>query len=218
MKQARRFLGILFVSMVLAVACGPTAAPEAVPTETLTSTPAPTPQPASTLVPVTTNTPTPAIIPTPTAPPSPITFVMQDSYALGQDIAIKIRNNGTTKYFYSTYYPACNNLSFLDLSLKVRRIESFGETRELAAGVFLVPQGTHCDLAGDTGLLPGEEAVLITWGQQECVIDNWGCAESIPLPAGDYNILGRFMRASIPGKSRPPPNGASRYVRKNSHG
>ena len=135
--------------------------------------------PASTSVPVPTDT-------------SPIVFVMQDNYALGQDISIKIKNNGTIKYAYSTYYPACNNLIFHDESLKVRMIESFGEIKELAPGEFIIPKGTHCDLAGDTELLPGEDAELIIWDQQECIKDNWGCAESIPLQSGSYSIIGSF--------------------------
>ena len=123
---------------------------------------------------------------------SPIVFVMQGNYALGQGISINIKNNGTIKYAYSTYYPACNNLTFHDASLKVRVIESFGEIKELPAGEFIIPRGTHCDLAGDTELLPGEEAELIIWDQQECIKDNWGCAENIPLQAGSYSIIGSF--------------------------
>ena len=185
--------------MVLAVACGgPTSTPEAMPTVAPTATLVPTLQPTSTPVPVPTDTPTHTMVPTPSVPSSPIIFVMQDSYALGQDISIRIRNNGPISYFYSTYYPACNNLTFHDASQKVRMIESFGEIKELTAGEFIIPRGTHCDLAGDTELLPGEEAVLITWDQQECVIDNWGCTESIPLPAGNYSIVGRFDESRYP--------------------
>ena len=196
MKQTWSLVGMIFVSMALAVACDPTAAPKAVPTERPTSTLAPSPQATSTSVPVPTDPPPPTMAPTPTIPPSPITFVVQDNYTLGQDITI--RNNGPISYFYTTYYPACYNLSFNDESLKVRRIESFGEIRELATSALLITQGTQCDLAGDTELLPGEEAVLIRWDQQECVIDNWGCAESIPAPAGDYNIVGRFYETQYP--------------------
>ena len=144
MKQTWRLLGIIFVSMALAVACDPTAAPKAVPTERPTSTLAPSPQATSTSVPVPTDPPPPTMAPTPTIPPSPITFVVQDNYTLGQDITI--RNNGPISYFYTTYYPACYNLSFNDESLKVRRIESFGEIRELATNALLIPQGTQCDL------------------------------------------------------------------------
>ena len=187
MKKAWSFLGVLGVLMVVAVACGdPAATPESPPIES----PGSTVQPTSTMEPVPTNTPLQTLAPTPSTTPSTIVFVMQDNYALGQDIEIKIRNDGTIKYAYSTYYPACRNLSFHDESLKVRRIESFGEIKELAPGDFIIPQGTHCDLAGDSEILPGEEAVLLTWDQQECVTDNWGCGESIPLQAGSYNIVG----------------------------
>ena len=155
MKQTWRFWGIFFVSMVFAVACGgPTSTPEAMPTVAPTATLVPTPQPTSTPVPVPTDTPTPTMVPTPAVPSSPIIFVMHDDYALGRDITIKIKNNGTNKYAYSEYYPACQNLSFHDESLKVRRIESFGEIKELPEGEFIIPQGTHCDLANQLELLP----------------------------------------------------------------
>ena len=101
MKQTWRRLGIIFVSMVVAVACDPTATPKAVPTERPASTLAPSPQATSTSVPVPTDPPPPTMAPTPTIPPSPITFVVQDNYTLGQDITI--RNNGPISYFYTTY-------------------------------------------------------------------------------------------------------------------
>ena len=198
MKKAKWFSGIFFALMVLAVACGgPAPTAEAMPTAAPTVTLVPTPHPTSTPVPVPTDTPTPTMVPTPAVPSSPIIFVMHDDYALGRDITIKIRNNGTNKYAYSEYYPACQNLSFHDESLKVRRIESFGEIKELPEGEFIIPQGTHCDLANQLELLPGEEAILLIWDQQECVTDNWGCAESIPLPAGSYSIVGTFYEKPV---------------------
>jgi len=150
---------------------------------------------------------------------SPIVFVMQGNYALGQDISINIKTNGTIKYAYSTYYPACNNLTFHDASLKVRVIESFGEIKELPAGEFIIPRGTHCDLAGDTELLPGEEAELIIWDQQECIKDNWGALRVFLFRHAATALSGRLksgrtrmirMRTRTHREIGPPLNGASR--------
>ena len=128
---------------------------------------------------------------------SPIEFVMEDSYALGQDIEIVIRNVGTSSYVYSEYYPACRNLEFYDGSGEVRPFERFSGMEgsymvELPPGLFIVPEGTHCDIANESQIMPGEEAVLLTWSQRECVKDKWGCVESVPVKAGKYTIVGRF--------------------------
>ncbi|MCH8089385.1 MAG: hypothetical protein IH955_05170 [Chloroflexi bacterium] len=130
--------------------------------------------------------------PAPTASDSPIEFVMEDNYALGQDIEIKIRNNGTESYVYSEYYPACNNLNFYDESEEARQLETLSEIVELPPGLFIIPEGTHCDIANESQIKPGEEVVLLTWSQQECVKDTWGCAESVPVKAGKYTIVGKF--------------------------
>lgn len=130
--------------------------------------------------------------PAPTASDSPIEFVMEDNYALGQEIEIKIRNNGTGSYVYSEYYPACNNLNFYDESEEVRQLETLSEIVELPPGLFIIPEGTHCDIANESQIKPGEEVVLLTWSQQECVKDTWGCAESVPVKAGKYIIVGKF--------------------------
>ena len=211
MKRASSLAGVLTVWMVLAMACGgptststtlpaarvptPAATVEsAVPTpvrilETIpTSTPTGTPTPTPTRTPVATSAPT--------APPTsgdwPLEFVMQDNYALGQNIEIKIRNNGTTSYVYNDYYPACINLRFYDDSQKARQIESFGGFIELPPGEFIIPQGTHCDLISASEIRPGEEVVILTWSQLECVKDFWGCGESVPVKAGKYTIVGNL--------------------------
>ena len=143
-----------------------------------------------------TPTPTATTTPTPTAGDSPIEFLMEDNYALGQHIDIKIRNNGTRSYVYSEYYPACSNLEFYDESVDARQLKSFSEVIELPPGLFIIPEGTHCDLVAYREINPGEEVVLLTWSQRECVEDNWGCSESVPVKPGRYTIVGEF-RASM---------------------
>ena len=128
---------------------------------------------------------------------SAIEFVMKDSYALGQGIEIAIRNVGTSSYVYSEYYPACRNLKFYDGSEDGRPFERFSGMEgsyvvELPPGLFIIPEETHCDLANESQIRPGEEAVLLTWSQRECVKDKWGCAESVSVKAGQYTIAGRF--------------------------
>jgi len=170
MKKASSLSGVLTVLMVLAMACG-----GSTPTRTPVAMSAPTA--------------------TPTSGDSPIEFVMENNYALGQDIEIKIRNNGTNNYVYSVYYPACSNLEFYDDSLKPRQIESFEDTYELPPGKFIIPQGTHCDLIGSSEIRPGQEVVLLTWSQRECIKDSWGCGESVPVKAGRYTIVGKFFES-----------------------
>ena len=92
--------------------------------------------------------------PAPTASDSPIEFVMEDNYALGQEIEIKIRNNGTGSYVYSEYYPACNNLNFYDESEEARQLETLSEIVELSPGLFIIPEGTHCDIANESQIKP----------------------------------------------------------------
>ena len=127
---------------------------------------------------------------------SPLEFVMEDSYTLGQDIQIKIKNQGTESYVYSFYYPACNNLEFYDESQEARRLEILEGIRELPKGLFIIPEGTHCDIANESQIKSGEEVVLLTWSQRECVKDNWGCAESVPVKAGRYTIVGKFFESN----------------------
>ena len=137
----------------------------------------------------------------PTASHSLIEFVMEDNYVLGQQIEIKIRNNGTTRYVYSEYYPACINLEFYDGSQEARQLETLEGIVKLPPGLFIVPEGTHCDIANESQIKPGEEVVLLTWSQHECVKDKWGCIESVPLKAGRYTIVGGFPESI--GSSEP---------------
>ena len=132
-----------------------------------------------------------------TASDSLIEFVMKSNYALGEDIQIRIKNVGTKSYVYSEYYPACSNLEFHDESEKGRpfgRLSSLEGSYmvELPRGLFIIPEGTHCDIANEAEIKPGEEVVLLTWSQHECVSDNWGCVESVPVTAGKYTIVGKF--------------------------
>ena len=173
MKGLAAILGIAAL-MVVVAACGNGATPAS--PETITpDIPPPT-----------------AISSGTTASDSPIEFVMEDTYALGQDIEIKIRNNGTESYVYSEYYPACINLEFYDGSQEARRLERLSGIVELPPGLFIVPEGTHCDIANESQIMPGEEVVLLIWRQHECVRDNWGCAENVPVEAGKYTIVGKF--------------------------
>ena len=168
-------LGLSLALTIAAVACGEAATPE----------PGSTAEPTRTLG---------EMVPDeePTASDSPIEFVMEDTYALGQDIEIKIRNNGTESYVYSQYYPACVNLEFYDGSQEARQLERLSGIVELPPGLFIVPEGTHCDIANESQIKPGEEVVLLTWSQRECVRDNWGCAESVPVKSGKHTIVGKF--------------------------
>ena len=141
---------------------------------------------------------------------SPIAFVMEDSYELGQDIEIKIRNSGTSSYVYSEYYPACVNLEFYDGSQEAHRFERFSEMEgsyfvEMHPGLFVIPEGTHCDIANESQIEPGEEVVLLTWRQEECIKDSWGCVEKVPVKAGRYTILGKFPES----KGSSDPNALS---------
>ena len=141
---------------------------------------------------------------------SPIEFAMDDSYALGQAIEIKIRNIGTKSYVYSEYYPACRNLEFYNDSQQGRSFERFEPPErwylvELPPGLFIIPEGTHCDIANESEIKPGEEVVLLNWGQHECLKDKWGCVESVPVKAGHYTIVGKYPES----KGSSDPNALS---------
>ena len=134
---------------------------------------------------------------------SPIEFVMEDHYPLGQAIEIKIRNVGTTGYVHSEYYPACVNLEFYNNSGERRPFEEVSPDGgsyvvELPPGLIIIPKGTHCDIANESLAKPGEEVVLLTWSQNECVKDRWGCLESVPVKPGKYTIIGKFPEAKDP--------------------
>ncbi len=112
---------------------------------------------------------------------------------------------GTESYVYSQYYPACVNLEFYDGSQEVRQLEGLSGIVELPPGLFIVPEGTHCDIANESQIKPGEEVVLLTWSQRECVRDNWGCAESVPVKSGKHTIVGKFPES----KGSSDPNALS---------
>ena len=134
--------------------------------------------------------PPPTATPKPPVIAHPIEFVMD---AFGEDIEIKIRNNGDQSYLYSAIYPACDDLKFYDDSKAQHHIAGeLYESRPLPPSLFIIPQGTHCDLPGGPEIRPGEEVVLLTWYQRECIKDNWGCVQSIQVNPGRYRIIGEF--------------------------
>lgn len=140
-----------------------------------------------------TPTPTPTPTPKPAAIEHPIEFVMEDKYALGEPIEIRIRNNGLAHYFYHRTYPACFDLKFYDELKALHQIAGkLFARRPLPPGQFIIPQGTHCDLLGTSQIGPGEEVTLLTWHQQECIADAWGCVESVQVGPGTYRVVGEF--------------------------
>jgi len=124
-------------------------------------------------------------------PENAIEFVLEDKYAPGEQIDVTIRINSNVSYIYSQIYPACVNLKFYDESPQPRPNPS-GIGEPLSPGLFIIPEGTHCDLMVEMEIKPGDEAVLLTWNQEECINDQWGCAESIPVKPGRYRIVGNF--------------------------
>lgn len=174
-----------------ATLAGSTASP------TDTPFPAPTPTPTPLRSPTATPEPTPTPLATQTSMFTPIPkenaieFVLEDRYAAGEKIEVWIRNNANVSYIYSQYYPACVNLKFYDESTQPRSHPS-GIGEPLPPGFFIIPEGTHCDLIGDIEIKPGEQALLLTWNQEECIKDQWGCVESIPVMPGSYRIVGKF--------------------------
>lgn len=104
-----------------------------------------------------------------------VTFLLAPSYTVGEEVAVRVRNDGDVPYRYLVYYAACD-LDYFD-----------------SAGYpFLVPEGTHCDLANDATIAPGETVTLFEWGLDRCVVDNWGCAESEALAPGEYHVAATF--------------------------
>jgi hypothetical protein len=94
-----------------------------------------------------------------------------ESLEVGGAAEVWIVNEGEAEYRYSAYYLECDM------------------TYHTAGGrQFIVPPGTHCDLANTAVLGPGEEVHVFTWGLDECTQDDWGCSESEPLPEGDYAV------------------------------
>jgi hypothetical protein len=114
---------------------------------------------------------------------------------LGEPIDIAIRNESDVTYHYQSYYPACYNLQFFDDSSEPRPYPYADPERDerlLLPGQFIVPRGTHCDLIVEESLEPGQTAVLLTWDQDMCIKDEWGCVESVRVGPGAYRIRGEF--------------------------
>jgi hypothetical protein len=114
----------------------------------------------------------------------------------GPGVAVKARNRGTVPFVYSTHYEAC------------------GMTYHTDAGrQFLIPPGTHCDIANTATIEPGATVDLFDWDLTECTRDAWGCAEKRPLPAGTYHLRDTFCAAQVPRTDMPTEDcsrGASR--------
>ena len=115
----------------------------------------------------------------PTPSGLPIKFVMNDRYALGEAIEIRIRNNGNASYSY-TWYPGCPGLRFYDPHVPIR-----------------ISAGGHCDYLITTEIGPGEEVVLGTWNQEEC--KSFGgrfgdCRQFCQVQPGRYGIYQSFYR------------------------
>lgn len=138
-----------------------------------------------------------------------IVFEMKERYRLGEPVEIRIRNKSTSAtYYYQRDFPACYNLRFFDDSTERRPYPRETPGREpvrLLPGEFIVPEGTHCDLIVEKPLAPGEVVTLLTWKQELCVKDVWGCIESAPVAPGEYRIAGEFAQSRdviVPGRSR----------------
>ncbi len=117
----------------------------------------------------------PGASPTGESPGEGISFVLDEEYAVGERVEVRIRNLGPETYEYNTEYQACD-LTYRDAS-----------GRE-----FIIPPGTHCDLIIMEPIQPGETKILFQWELDECVKDEWGCVESRPLSPGTYTIQGAF--------------------------
>ena len=83
-------------------------------------------------------------------------------------------------------------LRFYDESPQPRPHPSGLGFKPLSPGLFVIPEGTHCDLMVEVEIKPGDEAVLLTWNQEECITDRFGCRESVPVKPGRYKIVGEF--------------------------
>lgn len=104
-----------------------------------------------------------------------LVLLFEETYPQRERIEVRMRNDGDKTYVHSEVYAACG-MRFYD-----------------ADGYpFLIPPGTHCDIANTDTIAPGETVTLFTWELTRCTVDHWGCAESAPLPPGTYHVSGSF--------------------------
>lgn len=94
---------------------------------------------------------------------SDIRFLLKDTYNAGERTAVAIENVGSDTYSYYIFYQTCY-LSYFDST----------------GGQFIIPPGTHCDIANQAELGPGETVQLFEWNLDECIVDQWGCVENRP--------------------------------------
>lgn len=127
--------------------------------------------------------------------PGLLQFRLNASYPVGSNVSVVLHNGDQVGYRYRTHYAACD-LGYYTASGRK----------------FLIPEGTHCDLANEAELKPGETKALFVWsGLKECVRDNWGCSESRTLPAGSYRIHG-FFETWDSGRNGNPSSGSAANV------
>lgn len=107
-----------------------------------------------------------------------IVFVLEESYHVGETVAVQARNVGNVSYAWNPFYAACALQYFHD-----------------DGRPFLVPPGTHCDVVSHDLIEPGQTVTLFNWTLDECVDDQWGCQEARPLPPGVYHLRGTFSPA-----------------------
>ena len=93
---------------------------------------------------------------------------------------VRARNVGSVAYVYRTYYAACELTYHTESGRR-----------------FLVPEGTHCDIANTASVEPGQTVDLFTWDLDECVKDSWGCSQENhrDLAPGRYEVRGTFCAA-----------------------
>lgn len=106
---------------------------------------------------------------------SDIIFILDNTYPVGANVPVKIKNVGNVAYRYNPIYEAC----------KMTYTTANNQT-------FIIPPGTHCDLVFFDQINPGETKTLFSWNLDECTNDQWGCLESEPLPPGQYTVSGSF--------------------------
>lgn len=109
---------------------------------------------------------------------TPLRLMLDKPLEEGGRTRVRLRNTSNATYIYNPYYEACD---MVYRALPSRR-------------KFLVPEGTHCDLAGREKLGPGETVTLFRWDLDECIEDNWGCSRARDLAPGRYLMKGWFKQ------------------------